>query len=63
MVSATTLEDAQAQAEDEAATPGEVVFVIAFPETPGAPAFLAGAARLKVPAHETRTFSQGIALD
>lgn len=63
VVSATTLEDAQAQAEDEAATPGEVVFVIAFPEGPGAPAFLAGAARLKVPQHETRTFSRRVALD
>jgi type IV pilus assembly protein PilA len=63
VVSAASAEEAEQYAQEEAATLGEVVFVVAFPPEPQQPGYLAGAALLKMPVNGSITTSQAVTLD
>jgi uncharacterized membrane protein len=63
IVAATSEEEAAQQAEAEATTTGEVVFVLGFPADPQQSAYLAGAAMLKVPADGSNTTTHAVTLD
>ena len=63
IISASSEEEAKQQAEAEANTTGEVVFVLAFPPDPQQPGYLAGAALLKAPINGSKTLVQAVTLD
>lgn len=63
VVSASSGEEAKQQAEAEATTPGEIVFIVAFPPDAQHPGYLAGAARLKVSGRAASTTTRVVTLD
>jgi hypothetical protein len=63
IVSASSTEEAAQNAEAEATTTGEVVYVLAFPTDPQQPGYLAGAAMLKMPVNGSSVTSKAVSLE
>ena len=63
IVSAQSTEEAQQQAEAEATTEGEIVFVVSYPTESQQPGYIAGAAKLKTPLNGSNIISRGMTLD
>lgn len=63
IMAASTQEETRQQAEAEALSEGQIVFVISYPSDANPHGYLAGAAKLKFPVSGSSTVSQSVELD